>query len=112
MAAHLLCLQGFANTSATLDSSSTVWGVHHLPDNRDVAMITSGDGNASLWRYSYPDQRKVKVSSRSSRGGRGGRAAGCSTAFTSSRRPCRGQLGAAGSVASVGELLLVCCPTE
>ncbi|KAF8061309.1 WDR92 [Scenedesmus sp. PABB004] len=39
---------------------STVWGAHHLPQNRDVAMVAAGDGSLSLWRYRYPDQRKVK----------------------------------------------------
>ena len=54
-------LQGFACTSVKACAGSTVWGVAHLPDNRDVSMITCGDGSMSLWKYSYPDQRKVKV---------------------------------------------------
>lgn len=63
------CVQGFASVSQSvkgLDSSassagSTVWGAHHLPQNRDVTMVASGDGSLSLWKYQYPDQRKVKV---------------------------------------------------
>jgi hypothetical protein len=54
-------LQGFACSSVKACAGSTVWGVAHLPDNRDVSMVTCGDGSMSLWKYSYPDQRKIKV---------------------------------------------------
>ena len=36
--------------------------LQHLPQNRDVCMITAGDGRISLYKYKYPDQRKVKDS--------------------------------------------------
>lgn len=36
--------------------------LQHLPQNREVCMITAGDGRISLYRYKYPDQRKVKDS--------------------------------------------------
>ena len=39
---------------------ATVWGVHHLPQNRDISMVAAGDGTAHLYKYHYPDQRKVK----------------------------------------------------
>jgi hypothetical protein len=42
-------------------SGSTVWGAHPLPQNREVIMTASGDGAVSLWKYQYPDQRKIKV---------------------------------------------------
>jgi hypothetical protein len=41
-----------------------VWGAAHLPQNRDVFATHSGDGEVSLLRYRYPDQRKVKVKQR------------------------------------------------
>lgn len=47
--------------SGSAGVGSTVWGAHHMPQNRDVAMIASGDGSLSLWKYQYPDQRRVKV---------------------------------------------------
>jgi hypothetical protein len=66
--------QGFASTTQHISSGagagsssgcgSTVWGAHHLPQNRDVAMVAAGDGSLSLWKYRYPDQRKVKVRAR------------------------------------------------
>jgi len=39
---------------------STVWGVRHLPQNRDVFMSLGGNGSLELWKYSYPAQRKMK----------------------------------------------------
>jgi hypothetical protein len=44
-----------------LARGTTVWGAAHLPQNRDVFMAHSGDGEVALYRYRYPDQRKVKV---------------------------------------------------
>jgi hypothetical protein len=32
-----------------------------MPQNRDAVMLAAGDGSVSLWKYQYPDQRKVKV---------------------------------------------------
>lgn len=59
------CSQGFAGASQRVGSGtgggSTVWGAHPLPQNREVVMVASGDGSVSLWKYQYPDQRKVKV---------------------------------------------------
>lgn len=31
-----------------------------MPQNRDVSMVSAGDGTAYLYKYHYPDQRKVK----------------------------------------------------
>jgi hypothetical protein len=53
--------QGFASLKEKLNTGSTVWGAYHLPQNRDVCMVSSGDGSMQLYKYSYPDQRKVKV---------------------------------------------------
>ena len=39
---------------------STVWSPRHLPQNRDVFMTTGGNGTLELWKYSYPQQRKIK----------------------------------------------------
>lgn len=56
-------MQGYAGMTqrATSSTGSTVWGAHPLPQNREVTMTASGDGSLSLWRYQYPDQRKIKV---------------------------------------------------
>jgi hypothetical protein len=54
-------MQGFAGLKETLSTGSTVWGAYHLPQNRDVCLVSSGDGTMHLYKYSYPDQRKVKV---------------------------------------------------
>ena len=41
-------------------SATTVWGVKHLPQNREVMMLLGGDGALNLYKYHYPDQRQVK----------------------------------------------------
>ncbi|KIZ04239.1 WD repeat-containing protein 92 [Monoraphidium neglectum] len=51
---------GFAGMTEKLARGTTVWGAAHLPQNRDVFMAHSGDGEVALYRYRYPDQRKVK----------------------------------------------------
>eukprot|EP00878_Enallax_costatus_P023903 GHUV01025464.1.p1 GENE.GHUV01025464.1~~GHUV01025464.1.p1 ORF type:complete len:249 (+),score=60.16 GHUV01025464.1:856-1602(+) len=60
--ASVTCSVKDLNSSSGGAVGSTVWAAHHLPQNRDVCMIESGDGSLSLWRYQYPDQRKVKDS--------------------------------------------------
>lgn len=52
--------KGFASVTEHLEKSSTVWGVHHLPQNREVSMVSSGDGTLYLYKYHYPDQRSIK----------------------------------------------------
>eukprot|EP00882_Tetradesmus_deserticola_P026671 GHRQ01029446.1.p1 GENE.GHRQ01029446.1~~GHRQ01029446.1.p1 ORF type:complete len:182 (+),score=54.70 GHRQ01029446.1:53-547(+) len=52
--------QGFASVSQSISTGSTLWGAHHMPQNRDALMLAAGDGSLSLWKYQYPDQRKVK----------------------------------------------------
>ena len=34
--------------------------MRHLPQNRDVFVTRGGDGTASLYKYEYPDQRRLK----------------------------------------------------
>lgn len=41
---------------------STMWQVKHLPQNRDLCMISMGGGNLGLYKYTYPEQRSVKDS--------------------------------------------------
>ncbi len=33
----------------------------HLPQNREIMMVSSGDGTLHLYKYHYPDQRRIKV---------------------------------------------------
>lgn len=57
-----LWLQGFASVSEKVAQGATVWGAHHLPQNREVFMVGAGDGSLYLYKYHYPDQRQIKVS--------------------------------------------------
>lgn len=53
--------QGFACLkNKQTKNPSTVWGVKHLPQNRDVFCSLGGDGNLSLYQYKYPPQRVIK----------------------------------------------------
>ncbi len=41
---------------------STIWGVKHLPQNRDIFLTQGGNGAVNIYKYSYPSQRQVKDS--------------------------------------------------
>lgn len=38
-----------------------MWGAAHLPQDRDVLAAHAGDGSVALFKYCYPDQRRVKA---------------------------------------------------
>lgn len=52
--------EGFASLTETTAKGASLWKPAHLPQNREVFMITAGDGTAHLYKYKYPDQRRVK----------------------------------------------------
>ncbi len=63
----LFDLRTFNPTSgyATLTESAqkaTLWGIKHLPQNRDVFVTLGGNGALNLYKYHYPSQRSVKNS--------------------------------------------------
>jgi len=51
---------GYAHLTERIEKSGTLWGVRHLPQNRDVFVTQGGNGGLHLWRYRYPTQRKTK----------------------------------------------------
>jgi WD40 repeat protein len=51
--------EGFAYL-AERAHKSTVWGVRHLPQNRDLFVTTGGNGGINLYKYVYPPQRSKK----------------------------------------------------
>ena len=53
-------VRGLARVSARAPASATLWGVKHLPQNRDVCAVQGGNGALWLYRYAYPDQRAIK----------------------------------------------------
>ncbi len=53
--------QGFSSVTEKVAAGSTVWGAAPLPQNRELMMVSSGDGSLHLYKYHYPDQRKIKV---------------------------------------------------
>lgn len=50
-------MQGFASTAATVAQGSTLWGAAHSPQNRELFMLSAGDGSVHLFKYHYPDKR-------------------------------------------------------
>jgi WD40 repeat protein len=38
---------------------STVWGVRHSPQNRDLFMTMGGNGGLNMYKYSYPAKRQT-----------------------------------------------------
>jgi len=40
--------------------NSTIWGVKHLPQNRDLFVSLGGNGGMNLYKYNYPNERVVK----------------------------------------------------
>lgn len=39
---------------------STIWGVRHIPQNRDLFTTLGGNGALNLWKYHYPPSRSIK----------------------------------------------------
>lgn len=52
--------KGMASLSEKQAHGSTIWGVRHLPQNREVFMTLGGDGSLALYKYSYPEKRTAK----------------------------------------------------
>jgi WD40 repeat protein len=51
--------EGFAGRKEKV-TKSTLWGCHFLPQNREVFASCGGNGSVSLFKYSYPEERKIK----------------------------------------------------
>ena len=43
-----------------LAQKSTIWGVSHYPQNRDLFVTLGGNGTLNLYKYKYPIQRSLK----------------------------------------------------
>lgn len=52
---------GFAELKDTA-FKSTIWGVKHLPQNRDIFALQGGNGALNLYKYHYPAERAIKDS--------------------------------------------------
>lgn len=51
---------GYSSLEEKTSENSTIWGVSHLPQNRDIFGVQGGDGKLSLYKYKYPNQRVLK----------------------------------------------------
>lgn len=52
--------KGYASLTERISVGSTIWGIKHLPQNREIFCAMGGGGDAVLYKYEYPDQRSVK----------------------------------------------------
>lgn len=48
---------GYTSLEEKMSENSTIWGVSHIPQNRDLFFVMGGDGKTSLYKYRYPKQR-------------------------------------------------------
>ena len=53
--------EGYASLTQEAQKA-TLWGVKHLPQNRDLFVTLGGNGALNLYKYHYPSQRSVKNS--------------------------------------------------
>ncbi len=53
--------QGYANLTESAQKA-TLWGIKHVPQNRDLFVTLGGNGALNLYKYHYPSQRSVKNS--------------------------------------------------
>lgn len=51
--------QGYTGLSE-LAHKSTIWGIRHFPQNRDLFTTLGGNGHLNLYKYHYPASRSVK----------------------------------------------------
>ncbi|XP_046971756.1 dynein axonemal assembly factor 10 [Vanessa atalanta] len=49
--------KGFAQVLDNSSKSGTIWVARHVPQNRDLFLTCAGNGQVSLWKYEYPEQR-------------------------------------------------------
>jgi hypothetical protein len=45
---------------AEMAHKSTIWGVRHLPQNRDLFATLGGNGALNIYKYHYPPNRSIK----------------------------------------------------
>ena len=58
---------GYSNLTET-GQKATLWGVKHVPQNRDLFATLGGNGALNLYKYVYPPQRSLKDSEGKERG--------------------------------------------
>jgi len=51
--------QGYTSM-CELAHKSTIWGVRHFPQNRDLFTTLGGNGALNLYKYHYPSSRSIK----------------------------------------------------
>jgi hypothetical protein len=58
---------GYASMTES-GQKATLWGVKHVPQNRDLFVTLGGNGALNLYKYNYPSQRSIKDSEGKERG--------------------------------------------
>lgn len=58
---------GYASLTE-MGQKATLWGIKHLPQNRDLFATLGGNGALNLYKYCYPAQRSIKDAEGAERG--------------------------------------------
>ena len=45
------------STHHEVTTRTTIWGVRHMPQNREISALLLGDGSVELYKYEYPGNR-------------------------------------------------------
>lgn len=51
-------VKGYSSLTKKL-CGSTIWGARHSPFNWDIFATMGGDGQLSIFKYNYPNQRVI-----------------------------------------------------
>ena len=51
---------GYSGLEEINNAKATIWGLRHLPQNRDIFTTMGGNGSLNIYKYHYPTQRVIK----------------------------------------------------
>lgn len=46
------------STHHNMNARTTIWGVRHTPQNREISAVLLGDGSVEMYKYEYPADRR------------------------------------------------------
>jgi WD40 repeat protein len=52
--------KGYAGIEEISSGKATIWGLKHVPQNRDLFATMGGNGTLNIYKYHYPQSRSVK----------------------------------------------------
>ena len=52
--------KGYSGLEEISPAKATIWGLRHIPQNRDLFATMCGTGSLNIYKYHYPSQRVLK----------------------------------------------------